>query len=161
MDKIFQNVELNNPETDAKIVEWRDEYFTGIKLIDNENMELVETANRLWEKCVNGGADDTAFFKDIVEQVIEYIKAHFSAEEKILAEVNYPEMRELKKEFDSFASDILMLVKEFENGEKLAPNRLARRLRDWVLSHVALSDTKYKLYMEQYLKQNGTALDKT
>ncbi|ULQ60957.1 bacteriohemerythrin [Brucepastera parasyntrophica] len=153
MDEIFQDEELDNPETDAKVVEWRDEYVTGIKLIDKENMELVDTANRLWEKCINGGADDPAFFKDIVEQVVGYIKDHFAAEEKILTATNYPEQKELKKEYDDFTADILTLVKEFENGEKLAPNRFARRIRDWVLSHVALTDAKYKSYIERYLNR--------
>ncbi|MDR2069692.1 MAG: bacteriohemerythrin [Spirochaetaceae bacterium] len=140
--------------TDNMIVEWDDRYLIGIPLIDDQHKELIRLTNALYESCLQGDEAARESFKIAIQGTVDYVKFHFSAEERVLQNVNYPEFAVHKKQHEEFVKQILEEVKAFEEGKKFVPNVFVRFLRDWILTHIAMADKKYAAYII-HLKKNG------
>jgi hemerythrin len=134
-------------------VKWEDKYSVGIPLIDEQHKELIRLTNELYQGCLTG--DDAArdFFFSAVRGAMNYVKYHFSAEEKILENVKYPKLAEHRKQHEDFVLKMVEDVKSFQGGKKFVPNNFVRFLRDWILSHIAIADTEYAKYIMDLKKQ--------
>jgi hemerythrin len=138
---------------DIEVISWDEKYAIGIALIDNQHKELFSLTNELFNACRGG---DTALrdkFKETMGRMVEYVRFHFGAEQELLQRVNYPEYQEHKKQHDALIRDILEAVKGYNEGRKFVPNQFVRTLRDWILSHIALSDRQYASYIAAQKKK--------
>jgi hemerythrin len=142
-------------EEPVVLVEWEEKYSVGISLIDNQHKELVRLTNELYQSCLTGNGEAEEFFFSTIRGVLDYTKFHFSAEEKLMENVRYPNYAEHKKQHEDFVVQLLNDVKSFQEGKKFIPNNFVRYLKDWILSHIALMDTSYAKYIME-LKKQGT-----
>jgi hemerythrin len=133
-------------------VEWDNRYLTGIPLIDSQHKKLIEMTNNLYECCLGGTEDVQNCFKDAVHGTVEYVKYHFTAEEKMLENMRYPDLIAHKKEHEGFVRRILAEVRNFEEGKKFVPFIFVRFLRDWILAHIAVEDIKYATFFSAMRK---------
>lgn len=138
---------------DRILVEWDDRYLVGIPLVDEQHKELITMTNTLYRGCLEGDAKAKIYFMQTIHGTVDYVKYHFSAEEKILESVNYPDIAEHKREHEGFIRQIFEQVKSFEGGRKFVPNDFVRYLKDWILAHIALTDKKYAEYIHHLQKQ--------
>ncbi|MDR1216213.1 MAG: bacteriohemerythrin [Treponema sp.] len=139
---------------DEIFVEWEDRYSVGIPAIDRQHQELLNLTNELYNACQLGDKAAREHFRSVIHRAVEYVKFHFSAEEQIMERIKYPEIVEHKKQHESFVKTVLENVGEFENGKLFVPNTFVRFLKDWILTHIAMSDQKYHSYIIE-LKQRG------
>ena len=138
------------PET--AFVVWEDRYVLGIPEVDAQHKELFSLTNELYDACCQGSEIAQSEFRDVIHKAVKYVGYHFSSEEKLLADANYPKLAEHKKEHERFVKKVLEGVRDFENGRSFVPNTFVRFLRDWILEHIAVSDREYA----EYLKKNNT-----
>jgi hemerythrin len=138
---------------DKILVEWDDRYSVGIQLIDDQHKELINLTNILYAGCLAGDAAAQKYFLETVHGTVDYVKYHFSAEERILENVRYPDIVEHKRQHESFVKQIFDDVKSFEEGKKFVPNVFVRYLKDWILTHIAVTDRKYSNYILNLKKQ--------
>ncbi|MDR2795233.1 MAG: hemerythrin family protein, partial [Spirochaetaceae bacterium] len=99
-------------------------------------------------------AEAKARFKSTIGAMVNYVSEHFSAEERLLQRIKYPAYAEHKREHDSFVKKVLEQVKDFSEGKSFVPNNFVRYLKDWILSHIAMSDKLYSEYIFK-LKKEG------
>jgi hemerythrin len=138
---------------DVLLVEWDEKYSVGIPLIDNQHKELIRLTNKLYQGCLGGDEKAREFFMITVRGVLDYVKYHFSAEENLLKNAKYPLLEDHKKEHESFVLQLVNDVKSYHDGRKFVPNSFVRYLRDWILSHIAMTDTQYAKYILDLKKQ--------
>ncbi|MDR2535907.1 MAG: bacteriohemerythrin [Treponema sp.] len=136
-------------------VSWEDRYAIGIQLVDEQHQELLKLTNSLYEACRQGDEKAREHFKDAIRTLVDYVKFHFTTEEQIMERINYPEFGIHKREHEAFVKKVLDGVKDFESGKTFVPNTFVRFLREWVLSHIAMSDKKYADYLLK-CKKEGT-----
>jgi hemerythrin len=136
-------------------VQWHSSYSVGIRLIDSQHQELIRMTNALFKSCLQGDKAAREFFKKVIRSAVDYINFHFSTEEKIFVLVNYPLAAAHKKEHESFVAEVVKQSKDFEEGRKFVPNAFARFLKNWVLSHIAISDRKYAEYIQNWALADG------
>jgi len=148
----------NNNET-ADLVVWDEKYATGIQLIDSQHKELFSLTNELFHACMDREVTLQGVFKETMGKMVDYVRFHFGAEQELLQRVKYPDFPEHKKQHESLVRDILEAVKEYNDGKKLVPNQFVRKLRDWILSHIAHYDKLYAAYIATQ-KKNGIINDK-
>ncbi|MDR1238808.1 MAG: bacteriohemerythrin [Treponema sp.] len=135
-------------------VEWEDRYSVAIPLIDDQHKHLIELTNGLYNACLAGTEAARVHFREAVHGTVDYVKFHFSAEEKILENIQFPGIAAHKNEHESFVIKVLADVRDFEAGKKFVPNIFVRYLRDWILAHIAVEDKKYADYILELKKQN-------
>jgi len=137
----------------SKIVTWDPKYSVGIKIIDEQHRELVSLTNQLHKACTSGETSIADEFKDIMQQMVEYVRMHFSTENVLLESVGFPDYPEHKKLHETLVKDILTAVKEFEGGNRLAPNHFVRTLKEWIFGHIAFFDQAYAHYIHEQVRR--------
>jgi hemerythrin len=140
---------------ETNLIEWSDRYRIGIPLIDEQHKKLIDMTNTLYLGCLDGDEAANAYFLKTVHEAVDYVRFHFTTEEKLLERINYPGLAAHKKEHEDFVKEILQQVQAFQGGKKFVPNMFVRYLRDWVLTHIAVSDKLYALYLVE-MKKQGT-----
>jgi hemerythrin len=133
-------------------VKWEDRYALGIPIIDAQHKELLRLTNALFVACQDGSAND--IFRETIKGTVKYVAEHFSTEELMMERIKYPERAEHKKQHEVFVQKVLEEVHNFESGRTFVPNTFVRFLKDWVLTHIAMSDKKYAEYI-MHLKKAG------
>ena len=132
---------------DKEVVIWNPSYSIGIKLVDDQHIELVKLTNKLFANCLEGREHSNKAFIATVKEAVDYVGYHFSTEEKLMERVNYPEYAEHKNQHKDFVREVFTKVEEFNAGKLRTPITFVYFLRDWVLHHIAVCDKK----MGQYL----------
>jgi len=134
---------------------WDDSYSVGSEIVDSQHKGLVAMTNELF-RCRNrkGAAADVAFLR-AVKKALEYAKTHFSTEEKYMVETNYPDMDAHIEEHKTFVTDILKIVREFDQ-DNAKPINLARFLKNWLLNHIALTDKRCAPYFSKCNVEGST-----
>ncbi|MDR1073613.1 MAG: hemerythrin family protein, partial [Treponema sp.] len=89
-----------------------------------------------------------------LHETVDYVGYHFGTEDKIMRRINYPEYALHKKEHDTFVKEVLKQMHDYENEKIYAPHALVRYLKDWTLSHIALTDLKLGTYLVN-MKKSG------
>jgi hemerythrin len=135
-------------------VEWDDRYLTGIQLFDDQHKELIRFTGELFKSCMAGDDTAKAAFKKTAHSAVEYVKKHFTAEEKMFENINYPLAADHKKQHEAFIKRLLEDVRKFEEGRDFVPLAFARFLREWILTHIAVHDKQYADFI-QNLKRRG------
>jgi len=148
-----------NMNDNPDMVVWDEKYATGIPLVDSQHKELFSLTNELFRACLYGDEVLKGVFKETMGRMVDYVRFHFGAEQEILQRINYPGYQEHKKQHDTLVRDILEAVKEYNEGKKLVPNQFVRTLRDWILSHIAVTDKLYVAYIAEQ-KKKGLLNDK-
>jgi hemerythrin len=136
-------------------VVWEERYSMGIPAIDEQHKELLVLTNKLYDACREGEESAREYFREVIRSAVEYVQFHFTSEERLMERINFPELMEHKVQHTHFVKQVLEEVKNFEQGKSFVPNIFVRFLRDWVLTHIAMSDIKYAEYIKT-LKKQGT-----
>ncbi|MDR1374524.1 MAG: hemerythrin family protein, partial [Treponema sp.] len=92
------------------------------------------------------------FFLRTIHEAVAYVKYHFSTEEKLMERIRYPGFPAHKTEHHDFVREIIREVRHFQDGRSFVPNMFVRYLRDWVFTHMALSDRGYAGYLAELKK---------
>ena len=140
----------NNDE----IVTWGEQYATGIELIDNQHKELVILTNQLYKACRIGHEVIDTAFKEAMHQMVDYVRFHFSTEQELLEQIEYPNWKDHARDHDTLVKNILDAAKDYEAGMRFTPHVFVRTLRDWVFGHIAMVDKLYSAYVVEE-KQKG------
>jgi hemerythrin len=138
----------------GSFVAWDEKYSTGIQLIDDQHKELLKLTNDLFSNCQEGDQSAGKAFRRVVHAAVDYVKYHFSAEEKIFENINYPLAAEHKRQHESFVKRVLEDAKSFEEGKSIVPINFAKFLREWILTHIAVHDKQFADFI-QGLKRKG------
>lgn len=122
--------------------EMKDEYLTGIEFIDNEHRRLFEIANEVYELSVNEFiADKYDNIKDVLRELREYTKLHFTHEEEYMKSINYKKMFSQIIEHKEFVDklDELDIDSLDENSDEMI-SEILEFLTNWLVNHILYSD---------------------
>jgi hemerythrin len=133
----------------SDLVTWSPTFSVGVRLIDDQHKELLKLTNDLFNHCVGDEESERIFFKKIIEGAVDYVKIHFSTEEKIMLQTNFSGYAAHKREHDAFVLTVADQIKNFNEGKKFTLVAFTRFLKDWVLTHIAVSDKQYFEYFKQ------------
>jgi hemerythrin-like metal-binding protein len=139
---------------DNIVVKWQNSYSVGIKLIDEQHMELIRLTNKLFTSCLAGQERSISIFLNTIHEAVDYTSYHFGTEEKIMERIIYPDYINHKKEHTEFVREVFTKVDEFKSGKIFTPLQFVYFLRDWVLHHIAVNDKKLGEYLLM-MKRSG------
>ena len=133
--------------TSTDLIEWNNRLMIGIPMIDTQHKRLVELTNNLHFACRRGVENANLHFIGTAQEVADYMVYHFSSEQKLMTFFQYPEFPAHKKEHDIFVKDVLAQIKKFSSSKHLVPHRFVQYLKEWILSHIAVTDKALAKYI--------------
>jgi hemerythrin len=145
---------LKRKEYILELIPWDKKYALGVEIIDNQHKRLFALTNELYEKCRLGESAVHDQFIKTLHSMVDYVVMHFSTEEKIMVQIQYPRIAEQKEQHGGFTRKILEESQKFESGKHGVPLDLVHFLRDWIISHIAVFDKVLADYIH-YLKKSG------
>jgi hemerythrin-like metal-binding protein len=120
---------------------WEDKYSVGISIIDEEHKTLIGILNKAVAAHEhNDNAEET---KDLLGDMIEYARKHFSEEEAYMVKFKYPEYQLHRKEHLAFTSKTVMSYHDLISGDNQIVNEILEYLKQWWVNHIQVTDKKY------------------
>ena len=126
-----------------KLFEWTQELEICDK-VDSQHKRLVNLINELYDAFTKAKANE--IISEILQQLYDYTIYHFSTEEKMLEEANYPLLEDHIKEHQNFIVKINEFITRFKKNDFMLSYDVMLFLRDWLLNHIMVSDHKYQSY---------------
>lgn len=118
--KLEENLKLNIPE------------------IDSQHEALVGLVNRLHETMLQGA--DRAALDGLLLQLIEHTRSHFSYEEQLMSQYDYPGYEAHRSQHNRLMQHLEELVEGYHNGELLLSFAVVLDLKGWATVHIEKSD---------------------
>lgn len=125
-----------------EFIEWTKKMSVHIKEIDEQHKHLLDLMNRA-ENYLKHGKNGN--LKEILNELIEYIRIHFSTEERYFKEWAYPYAEEHNGVHAKMILSTLEYKDRFDNGEDIAFD-LLMFLKGWWENHIKVQDHKYSEY---------------
>jgi hemerythrin len=148
---------MANETKRSDLVTWSPTFSVGIRLIDEQHKELLNLTNDLFNHCVGDEEAERAYFAKVIHEAVNYVKIHFSTEEKIMRKTNFGGYLDHKREHDAFVLMVVEQVQAFNDGKKFNLTVFTKFLKNWILTHIALKDKQYFEYFKKVAtrKQDG------
>jgi len=122
------------------LIEWRDEYCTGIEGVDFEHEALINQINSIYQMVANQADKDLVV--DSLGEIYGSISAHFALEEQMMLRHNYDHYQQHRADHERLLDDIRDITEEFENSVKLDEAEFQQKLANWFQLHFKTHDSR-------------------
>jgi len=131
---------------------WDDTLSVDNALIDEQHRELFDKFEDLLQACKDARG------KEKIGQLFlflsDYVKTHFSAEERLMLANNYPEMTRHREEHEDFIKNLTELQKSLQlEGTTL--NLIVQTnqvLLKWIVRHIKSADKALGSYLKRTVR---------
>ena len=124
------------------LIEWKDDFKTGITALDYEHREMINLINRLYIDLAGDGSRENivAFLGEIYAR----ISAHFALEEAVMRERRYDGLPIHKLDHERLLDEIRDLMDGYEEGgdDEVFRNNFGGRLKSWFVDHFREQDAR-------------------
>lgn len=123
------------------LIEWRDEYATGVTSVDEEHKELIGLINELALELRND-LHTIENIESYLGEIHAKIAAHFALEERFMKEQSYRRYDSHKQDHERLLDDIREIMINYRTGSYLKFEKaLVQHLNDWFMVHFTTHDT--------------------
>jgi len=126
-------------------IEWTEKFELGISQLDEHHRHLVDILNNIYD-CYQDENHETVL-ENVLEELLKYTQYHFSAEEQLMQDTNYPARREHTMEHDMFTRQIAQFEQDLFDGKGLLALEMIQFLGTWLLRHIIDVDKKFGIYL--------------
>ena len=117
--------------------EFTDNLVTGNEMIDSQHKELIDRMNKLLESCEQ--SNDKAVAVKTLDYLADYTDFHFSAEEQLQREIEYPGFAKHQEQHEAFRQTIKELdemLEEEEGPSNAFVQKVQENIVDWFYTHI-------------------------
>jgi len=123
------------------LIEWKDEFATGIAALDHEHREMIGLINQLHDQLAKTGAKGAV--TDFLGEIFARISAHFALEETIMREAAYAEYEDHKADHEHLLEEIRDIMDSHDRDAYFEyESILADQLRVWFADHFRTKDAR-------------------
>jgi hemerythrin-like metal-binding protein len=120
-----------------QLIEWRDEFATGITSVDHEHWTLIRLLNDLYDRI---DEDDRAATSDFLGRLYGEIAADFALEERVMRDYRYAGYSAHKADHERLLDELRDIMEAHERGGA-ALDELPVILHRWFVRHFQTTDT--------------------
>ena len=131
------------------MLEWNEKFSVGVKKIDDQHQIFFDLINKL------EGLTSQKNFLDslprLLNEIVEYATLHFKTEEKLMAEISFPNLTKHHELHETIKKDIYLECKKVIEKEPTTMDIiwLYNYLKEWVKTHILEEDRKYIPYVNK------------
>ncbi len=129
------------------LIRWNSTYELGYKEIDEQHMKLVDIINDFYNAFATAQAHEK--IGDIIGELVNYTVFHFTAEEEIFSNSNYPDTEKHRATHKEFVDELKKYHQEVKDGNMTTTYDLMTFLRDWLIKHIMGTDRTYLPYVQK------------
>lgn len=132
------------------MIQWDEQYSTGIKTIDDQHKELINIIGTLSDLLTNAidGQDIYDPMTEIITSLTNYTIYHFNYEENLFEKHGYEHAQAHEKEHKNLISEIENLDLDAIDEDQVAyGKKILRFLLSWVFRHISGTDFLYRDFM--------------
>jgi len=129
----------------SQFVEWKDDYSVGIDSIDQQHKKLLNLINQL-QTAVDYSTGEQ-FEREALDELVDYTKTHFSYEEGLMRDNDYPDFEAHKLQHEKMFKKVEEVLSEYEQDHDTAMSNAAEFLKDWLIKHINGTDKEYSSYL--------------
>ena len=137
--------------------EFSDNLITGNEMIDSQHKELISKINDVLKSCEQ--SNDKLVAVKTLDFLEEYTEYHFSAEEALQREIEYPGYDKHKAPHDAFKQTIADLQDMLQEEEGPSPAFVAKvqeKVVEWLYVHIEGFDRSVAEY--KFMRENNARL---
>ncbi|EAI1019122.1 hemerythrin family non-heme iron protein [Campylobacter coli] len=143
---------------DKLIPAWDEKYSINDEKIDAQHQKLFELAAKIENAVYKFVQRDE--LKEILTELFNYMKDHFSNEEDYMQEISYPYLNEHKIMHKNIIHDMSHLIQNIKTTNDLK-EKLYTIMSDWLLEHILHHDVMIGNWLsEQLLAKQEEELEK-
>jgi len=125
------------------LIEWKDEFKTGIPALDYEHREMINLLNRLYVDLAGDGSRENVVA--FLGEVYARISAHFALEEAVMRERRYDGLPAHKLDHERLLDEIRDLMDSYEDSgddDETFRAGFGGRLQAWFVDHFRDQDAR-------------------
>jgi len=128
------------------VIVWSEELSVGIDSIDQQHKILIGLINDLNTAMAKGEANET--IGDILLRLSEYTVHHFSYEEELFEQYDYPNSAKHKCHHCELIDQISALKERFETElSGSVALEIMQFLKNWLTNHIMKTDKAYSEFL--------------
>ena len=128
------------------LIEWNMSLSVNNKEIDQQHQHLIHLLNQTHEAMKKG--ESARVLSKILQELLDYTITHFSAEEKLMKSVNYPNISSHQQEHKFFTDKVKNFYEDYQKGKVALSSKVLLFLSDWVRNHIEKTDKLYSSYLK-------------
>jgi hemerythrin len=123
-----------------ELLEWRDEYATGIPDIDYEHEQLIDSINAFYSKLAEDPNKEELV--EVLDNIYGAIYSHFVLEEKLMKKYGYDEFKQHSQDHARLLDEIRDITLALEDSSEYDEQKLKQRMNDWFSIHFKTHDAR-------------------
>ncbi len=129
---------------------WDDTYAMGVEEIDAQHRAIFNNFNALAAAYDAGAAPERLV--EIIDFMNDYSTTHFTAEEKLAEEFDYPGLEEQRREHRRFEADMAELREKVREEGATSERVIALKgkLIQWLIHHVKHVDGELAAHIREH-----------
>ena len=131
------------------LIEWSRDLEINVQEVDGQHRKIVDIINNLSDTMGSAGKEKVV--EDILGELAEYSKLHFSTEESLMEKHGYSGLEEQKKKHAEFTERVEELTSQYKVARGALRIVIMRFLQEWLRDHISGTDRK----MGQFLQSKG------
>jgi hemerythrin len=132
---------------------WNTTFSVGIEKLDSQHKYLFAIINKFTEKPATSYKAEQ--ISEILKEMAEYAREHFTAEENLMQEYGYPELEQHKWQHKYFIDTTAELLTNFMHGSETTSEEISDFLTLWLTKHILKVDMKYRDFFKTKLHTNA------
>jgi hemerythrin len=135
-------------------VQWNDGLSVGMDVIDDQHKKLVSIVNRLYDAMRNGKGSE--ILGDVLSELIEYTRYHFTAEEALMKDNAYPGYQSHRSAHSMLVEKVMDLELDLKAGKIALSVQVFQFLKDWLVNHIQGEDKKIAPFLTKPTVQSDS-----
>lgn len=128
--------------------ELNEDLKTGNKVIDDEHSELFNAVNNIVDACSKG--QGRQIMDSAIQFLLTYVELHFSHEEQLQEDNNYPDFESHKQFHDNYKKTLKEIVAEIPADNPSITDLVKMNGHIAVLiNHIRIEDKKLGTYLKK------------
>lgn len=132
------------------IIEWTDEFNVGNELIDRQHQKWIAIYNKAHDRMMSMSDEEfRSTGADAIEEMVEYGRYHFSAEENLMAEVEFAELERHKELHRAFMDQVERTRRDMRQGKYVLNSEVIKTIENWLVHHILNEDQKITPFLDK------------
>ena len=116
-----------------RLLDWKEDFSTGVASADADHRELIDTINRLYDEF--GDPNHPRDAANLIADVLTAVAIHFAEEEDLMRSRAYPGFERHKEDHDRLLDELHDMMEAFAGADEPDSVELSLRLEPWFARH--------------------------